>query len=124
VFAIDGTWINQNGSTVTFEAADDGTISGTYVSRKGRAASGRRYPLRGLINGEVLNFLVDWQGDGHNLGAITSFSGRLAREPDGQDVIHTLWILVRQWEDSEQQKPTGPWNAFLTNADVFHRQDD
>jgi len=123
VFDIKGEWINQNQSLVRFDCQPDGTLSGVYLSRKGRAASGREYPLWGRLNGEILHFLVDWQDDDHNLGAMTSFSGRLGRDVDGREVIHTLWVLVRQWEDAEQSRPTGTWNAFLTNSDVFHRHD-
>ena len=32
---IDGTWVNQNGSTVEFEADVSGRLSGYYCSRKG-----------------------------------------------------------------------------------------
>lgn len=120
---IDGTWINQNGSTVELESDDDGRLSGYYCSRKGRAAAGRRYPLIGQLNDEVLAFLVNWHDAEGNLQSITSFSGRVGRDPDGREVIHTVWVLVRQWENEERTRPTGVWNAFLTNADVFHRHE-
>jgi len=123
MFDISGEWINQNRSLVRFDCAPDGTLSGSYVSRKGRAAAGKEYPLWGRRNGEVLNFLVDWRDDDHNLGAMTSFSGRLGRDADGRELIHTLWVLVRQWEDPEQSRATGTWNAFLTNSDVFQRRE-
>ena len=76
------------------------------------------------MNGEVLAFQVDWQDADANLGSITSFSGRVGRDAEGRDIIHTVWVLVRQWENEERTRPTGTWNAFLTNSDVFHRSDD
>ena len=118
---IDGTWINQNGSTVSFVTTADGALSGTYESQKGRAARGKRYPLRGKVNGEIVAFQVDWRTDSENLHSITSFTGRLGHDPDGAPALHTLWVLARQFEDEARTKPTQPWNAFLTNADVFHR---
>ena len=118
---IDGEWINQNGSTVTFEQHTDGTLSGTYRSRKGRGAVGNSYPLTGHVNGELVAFQVDWRDASANLSAITSFTGRLGRDADGQPVLHTMWVLARQFEDEARTKPTQTWNAFLTNSDVFRR---
>lgn len=118
---VDGTWVNQNGSSVELISDSSGKVSGFYCSRKGRAASGKRYPLTGHLNGEVIAFQVDWQDAQENLNSITSFSGRLGRDGAGREVIHTVWVLVRQWEDPERVRPTGLWNAFLTNSDVFYR---
>ncbi|MEQ8692046.1 MAG: avidin/streptavidin family protein [Pseudomonadales bacterium] len=119
---ISGSWVNQNGSILEIKQ-DNGTLSGHYISRKGRSASGKRYPLGGAINGDVLSFYVDWQDDDANLESITSFSGRVERNADGIAAIHTMWVLVRRWEDQAQTRETGMWNAFLTNADVFTRLD-
>jgi hypothetical protein len=121
--SVDGTWINQNGSTVELAVDRGGTVSGHYMSRKGRAAAGKRYPITGRVNEGVIAFQVDWQDRLENLNAITSFSGRIGRDAEGLEVIHTVWVLVRQWEDAERTRQTGLWNAFLTNSDVFYRAD-
>lgn len=42
---INGTWINQNGSTVTFEADASGRVKGEFRSRKGRASANTGYAL-------------------------------------------------------------------------------
>jgi hypothetical protein len=119
---IDGAWTNQNGSTVEFREAADGTLTGSYRSSKGRAAIGKHYPLSGVRNDEVVAFTVNWLDEDANLGSITSFSGRLVPDSNGEPTLHTVWILVRQWQDEAKTNPTGAWNAFLTNADVFHRK--
>ena len=118
---INGAWVNQNGSIVEFEVTADGKISGSYSSRKGRAASGLKYPISGQQNGELIVFHVNWQDDHANLHAITSFTGRCTNS-EGCDAIHTLWVLARQFEDDAHAKPTGVWNTFLTNSDVFRRE--
>jgi hypothetical protein len=120
---IDGTWINQNRSTVEIHTDAAGCISGHYRSRKGRSAAGKAYPIVGQVSGDVLAFQVCWRDGDDDLQSITSFSGRLGRDASGAEVIHTVWVLVRQWENEERTRPTGLWNAFLTNSDVFHRQD-
>ncbi len=115
---ISGTWENQNGSLLTIGPVEDGTFEGTFASTKGRAAQGRAYPVWGIVNGELLAFSVDFQNGDDNLHSICSFSGRLH---DG--VLHTVWVVAREFEDAEQTKPTEPWNTFLTNADHFERRD-
>ena len=122
--SIEGTWVNQHGSTLTLECDASGRLSGSYCTSKGRAASGKAYPIIGQVNGEVFAFQVNWMDESENLAAITSFSGRLGRDLGGQTTLHTMWVLARQWEDAERSRPTGVWNAFLTNADVFARFDD
>jgi hypothetical protein len=118
---LNGLWVNQNGSTVVLEAVPGGEIKGWYCSRKGRSAVGKRYPVVGRQNGELLSFLVDWQDAEHNLEAMTAFSGRCVVDAQREVAIHTVWVLSRQFEDDARQKPTGAWNAFLTNADIFRR---
>ncbi len=118
---ISGTWVNQNGSTLEFEA-ENGALRGWFCSRKGRSAAGKRYPLAGVHNGEVLAFHVNWKDADANLESITSFSGRLQTDSSGRLSIHTMWTLVRRWENEERTKPTGAWNAFLTNADIFEQE--
>jgi len=106
---------------VDFEVDRQGRLAGHYCSRKGRAASGLKYPICGIQNGELVSFHVDWRDAGANLHAITSFTGRCAVDADGHDVIHTVWVLARQFEDEAREKPTQVWNTFLTNSDVFRR---
>ncbi len=119
---INGTWINQNGSTVTFEADAGGDVKGEFRSRKGRAASDSGYPLSGRRNGELLAFQVDWRDGDANLHAVASFACRLAIDGNGRDTIHAMWVLARQFEDAAQTKPTEVWNTFMTNVDTFVRE--
>ncbi|MEM7364607.1 MAG: avidin/streptavidin family protein [Pseudomonadota bacterium] len=119
---IDGTWVNQNGSTMVL-TVHNGTISGHYRSAKGRSVVGKDYGLVGIVNGDVLTFGVSWQDDEDNKESVTSFAGRLERADGDVVAIHTLWILARRWEDEQRTRETGAWNAFLTNADVFRRTD-
>ena len=119
---INGTWINQNGSTVTFETDAGGHVRGVFRSRKGRAASDRGYPVSGKLNGELLAFQVDWRDADTNLHAVASFACRLAVDGNGRDTIHALWVLARQFEDEARSKPTEVWNTFMTNVDTFVRE--
>ncbi len=120
---INGTWINQNGSTVTFEADATGRVQGEFRSRKGRAAVDKGYALTGMQNGELLAFQVDWRDAEANLHSMASFACRLAVDGDGRDTIHAMWVLARQFEDEALSKPTQVWNTFMTNVDIFVRED-
>ena len=119
---INGTWVNQNGSTVTFEADARGDVKGQFRSRKGRAASGSSYPVSGRRNGELLAFQVDWRDADVNLHAVASFACRLSVDTNGSDTIHAMWVLARQFEDAAHSKPTEVWNTFMTNVDIFVRE--
>jgi hypothetical protein len=118
---INGRWVNQNGSTLVIDDVEGGHIVGRFESKKGRAAKGIEYPVAGLQNGELVSFQVSFISAEENLHAITSFAGRWESGSDGIQRIHTTWILSRQFEDNEMQKPTQVWNTFLTNGDVFTR---
>jgi len=118
-----GAWVNQNDSVLWVDAQADGRFSGRFVSKKGRAAKGLTYSVHGSVNGELVSFAVNFRGDGDNLSAITSFSGRFERGANGIDRVHTIWTLARQYEDPSRSKPTHVWNTFITNADVFERRE-
>lgn len=116
-----GDWINQNGSCLRISTIEDGVVKGTFESKKGRAA-GKQYQVIGVQNGEVLAFIVNFKDEEENLQAMTCFSGRCVRNKrNGEDQIHTLWVLTRQFEDEARTKPTQAWNSFLTNSDLFTR---
>ena len=121
---LSGQWENQNGSILSIDEVSEGTFTGTFVSAKGRAARDRRYAVRGTVNGQLVAFAVNFAEGGPsgseqedaNLQSISNFTGRLQG-----DVLHTIWVLARAFEDAERTKPTQPWNTFLVNADRFVR---
>jgi hypothetical protein len=119
-----GRWVNQNNSILWIDEQANGRIAGRFTSKKGRAAKGTAYVVHGCVNGELASFAVNFRGDDHNLSAITNFSGRYAREADGVERLHTVWILARQYEDEAHAKPTQVWNSFITNTDVFEKRDE
>ena len=114
---LSGEWENQNGSVLTIEPVENGTFGGSFVSAKGRAAQDRRYAVIGVVNGPLVAFAVNFADAETDLGSISNFTGRL----EG-DVLHTVWVLARTFEDAERTKPTQPWNTFLVNADRFERR--
>ena len=111
---LSGDWENQNGSVLRIDEVRDGAFTGTFVSTKGRAARDRRYAVRGVVNGELVAFAVNFVDEDANLQSVSNFTGRLQG-----DVLHTVWVLARAFEDAARTKPTQPWNTFLVNADRF-----
>lgn len=120
-FDLLGSWVNQNGSVLEILEVEEDQLKGVFESKKGRAAKDKSYTVVGCVNGDIVSFVVNFKSEEANLHSITSFSGRLARDQEGIEQIHTLWVLARQFEDSEMSKPTQAWNAFITNSDVFTR---
>ena len=113
---LTGEWENQNGSRLSIESVDGGVIQGRLPVRQGAGGAGPA--LRRAWNRQRRGGFVRRQFSGRRRQSALhlDFSGRL----DG-DAIHTLWVLVREFEDAERTKPTQPWNAFLVNADRFTR---
>lgn len=119
---LTGVWQNQNGSRLHITRIEaNGRFEGSFISSKGRAETDRAYPTFGVVNGEVASFTVDFGGGTPHLASITTFAGRWILAADGRPQLHTVWVLARQHADAAQTEPTGVWNAFLTNADVFER---
>ena len=119
---VEGRWVNQNGSVLVLNAPAHGRLTGTFQSHKGRAARDRVYPVSGVVNGELVSVVVSFDDGSDNLHSITSFSGRCARDADGVDRLHTIWVLSRAFEDEARTKPTQVWNSFIVNSDVFARE--
>lgn len=113
-----GKWENQNGSILEVTDVDGYNFRGNFISTKGRAVRGTRYPVQGIVNGELISFSVNFVEGDDNRASIATFSGRMH---DDEAKLHTVWIVAREFEDSEQTKPTQIWNTFLTNSDVFTR---
>ena len=116
-----GDWINQNGSCLRILEGEGSAIKAVFESKKGRAARGKEYQVTGSQNGEILCFIVNFDDPEENLHAMTSFNGRILKNEQGDQQIHTLWVLTRQFEDEARSKPTQVWNSFLINTDVFTR---
>ena len=112
-----GKWLNQNASELTITTADEAKFTGSFRSTKGRATRNNVYPVSGIVNGDLLSFCVDFRLAQENLYSLATFSGRYVTSE--RPTIHTLWIVARQFEDSEKLRPTQLWNTFLTNSDVF-----
>lgn len=118
---LTGDWVNQNGSCLRILEVDGGLIKGTFESKKGRAARGKEYQVVGIHNGEILCFIVNFIDQEENLHATSCFNGRIVASENGDQQIHTLWVLTRQFEDEARSKPTQVWNSFLINTDIFTR---
>lgn len=108
-----GTWENQNGSRLMIDEFSGSHFYGSFESKKGRAVEGQTYLVHGSINDELIGFVVDFD----EVGSLVNFSGRTS--DDG--LLHTLWVLTREYTDEAQTKKTQPWNSFMVNSDIFRK---
>lgn len=111
---VDGLWRNSEGSCV-YLRSDQSHLNGWYATRVGSSAAlGKRHRLVGLVERDLIGFVVAWHGS----NSITSWAGRVVQTPDGKRTIQTLWHLARG-EKGDPPTPTAPWETFLTNASAF-----
>jgi hypothetical protein len=112
----EGVWTNQLGSTMDLRVSG-AAVSGEYVSRvSGKSGGGEvRGDLVGYVAEDVISFVVKWR-----LGSasMTTWVGQVVPE-DGEEILRTLWHLIRDIPDPEEQ--SGAWAAVLTGTDAFRR---
>jgi hypothetical protein len=109
----NGRWRNEVGSEMALEV-QGGVVRGTYHTAVGRPGAGDGFPVRGVLNGDMLAMTVDFGA--HD--SVAAWTGRVVTDDDG-DRIHTLWHLVRDRSDAGEPLP--PWSSTLAGAAVFRR---
>lgn len=112
-----GAWTSKGGSRLTLAIDADGKVSGEYATVHGRAAPDEIYPITGFVNGEMIGFVCSWGPH----GSVSTWCGRWAQE-DGQDCLHVVWHLGRQFADDAKTVPNLMTFTFHTNAGKFFRQ--
>ncbi len=111
---LDGTWVNQLGSEVTFTADALGGLRGEYCGGAG-ALAGHRYPIIGSFQPDPLAgnvpvaFMVRWS-EAH---CLTTWCGHYLA--DGEE-IHTTWLMSSEGEQGDE------WKSTLIGHDVFRRR--
>ncbi|KIY65068.1 Avidin/streptavidin [Cylindrobasidium torrendii FP15055 ss-10] len=119
--SLNGTWYNQLGSTVEFEASADGTLSGYYTSAVGDAKY--EYVLTGRYDtdprsfdvGATLGWTVNWKNNkAGNSHSTTTWNGQYFSA--NKQWIRTQWLLARS--TTEQRD----WASTQTGADIFTRE--
>ncbi len=109
-----GLWRNDNGSEMKLTVPIDGVLAGVYRTAVGHPEASEEFPLHGFVNRELIVFCVNFGL--HN--SLTSWTGKLTRDADGDAVIHTLWHLARNPKDGE---PLALWESILAGASAYRR---
>lgn len=115
---LTGNWTNELGSTCYFDASEDGTVSGYYITAVGNAHV--EHPLvggwiQGRKNPEVIlfSFIVMWKNTDEDKGrSATAWNGQFFMD-GGSSKIVTTWILV------SEKEPSKMWKSTLINKDTF-----
>lgn len=111
---LDGTWVNQLGSEVTFTADPLGSLQGEYCGGAG-ALAGHRYPIVGSFQPDPLNvtvpvaFMVRWS-EAH---CLTTWCGHYVAD---SEEIHTTWLMSSEADQGDE------WKSTLIGHDVFRRR--
>jgi hypothetical protein len=109
--AVEGVWMNERGSAVTFKATD-GLLSGYYNTQLGNPDPKSRFPLTGFIEGDQLTFSVNFKG----YGSLTSWTGQMSEDETGP-YIRTLWHLTRDVPDSKEEDDL--WSSIIAGSATF-----
>ncbi len=114
---ISGLWYNELTSQVEFQVNGNRVI-GKYWTAVGDAVG--EYSLIGQINnsnnlGQVIGFVVLWQNEFRGANAVTTWSGQVQLDDNGDETIVTTWLLTLETDvDSD-------WKSTLIGKDTFTR---
>ena len=108
--AIAGQFSNARGSVLSLQPGPGGTLTGTFRSAVGNVEAARRFPVVGVVNGDVVGFVVDFGA----AGSVGSWSGQLR----GDELV-CLWHLSRDVTDADEAM--GLWSSVLSGSDAFVR---
>jgi hypothetical protein len=111
--AIDGTWYNELGSTMTLEIDEPGELSGTYAS--GVGTSGQFDLVSSYDTAEnTLGFVVTWNNGAVDRASTTTWCGQYFDDA-GYETLVTTWLLC------ETTAETDTWQSTLVGQDQFAR---
>ncbi|GHA85732.1 hypothetical protein GCM10009069_06180 [Algimonas arctica] len=113
---LDGLWVNETGSAVELSVKDDGSLTGHYRTELGKPDADSQFALTGWAQGDVVAFSVSFT----DYGSITSWSGQLAQDDQG-DFIRTLWQHTR--DIAEEDEVEDLWRSITAGAATFRRAD-
>lgn len=111
-----GTWHNQWGSEMRLAVDTEGRVSGKYHSAVGRkevTTTEAWFDITGVVNGDVISFVVSW---GPTSGAISAWSGHyLINKAEGLSVpqIRTLTQTSLRILEPTQ------WQRTVAGTDIF-----
>lgn len=111
---LDGLWVNEAGSAVEIFVAEDGSLSGQYQTELGKPDADSQFTLTGWAQGDVVAFSVSFTG----FGSITSWSGQLSEDDDGE-FIRTLWQHTR--DIAQEDEAEDLWRSITAGAATFRR---
>ncbi len=109
-----GQWVNDRDSAVTFRVTD-GLLSGYYQTALGQPDKSQKFPLTGFAEGDQITFTVNFKG----YGSMTSWTGQMTEDQDGEPYIRTLWNLTRDVPDAEEADDM--WGSITSGASDFRR---
>jgi len=112
-----GQWVNDRNSAVMFEVTD-GLLSGHYQTALGQPDKSKKFPLTGFVEGDQITFTVNFKG----YGSLTSWTGQLTEDAEGDAYIRTLWNLTRDVPDDKEAEDM--WNSITSGASDFRRLAD
>lgn len=111
----NGVWTNDGGSEL-YLSVDGSRISGYYITAAKRPEPGKKHPIAGTRNGDLIGFVVSWE----DANSLTSWCGRYTVDKTERECIKTVWHLGRLFEDAASTVPNPVWSTFITNTCTYY----
>src|SRR6266545_2318681 len=116
---LKGTWYNELGSEMILTTVQAGRVEGTYETFVSECAKGK-YLLIGRTDtdndaAENIGFVVSWENENGSCDSVTTWSGEVQTDKDGEEVIRTTWLLTMETAQNAN------WKSTLIGKDTFTR---
>ena len=122
---LTGNWTNELGSTCSFKASADGSVTGVYNTAVGKVHA--EHPIYGRwLQGRkyqetiMVSFTVMWKDtDDEKARSATTWIGQLFGDSEGNGAtLYTQWLLV-----GEKERPD-IWKNTIIRGDTFKKDQD
>ena len=109
---LSGEWTNRLGSTMNLKT-NGSKVTGTYRTAVGAPQESKEFPVIGVVNGDLLSFIVDWK----EYGSVTAWVGQHTTGEKGTERIEAMWHLALNV--AERQEEQSLWGSVMTGQNIF-----
>jgi hypothetical protein len=115
--ALDGDWYNELKSKMVLKVTG-AEITGKYHTAVGNASG--IYDLVGRIDSgaarsRTIGFVVSWENQYGRSESVTTWSGEVQVDDQGEERIVTTWLLTIETD------PANNWKSTIVGTDIFTR---
>lgn len=112
---LEGTWVNELGSTLVIDSVSNGGLTGSYTTAVSREACAKgSFIVTGRTDvdsgGTSLGWCIVWKNEGSWCNSVSSWAGQF---DEAESIIMAFWLLSIQTEEG------AGWASTNVGVDVF-----